>query len=56
MNAQRAAEKPPSQLVRSQIAEQMASLIVLKRAGVLLEDFTGPKVKEVKHREVMSES
>jgi superfamily II DNA or RNA helicase len=50
LRAERVLILTPSQLVRSQIAEQMASLVVLKRAGVLPEDFTGPKVKEVKQR------
>lgn len=40
----------PSQLVRAQIAEEMASLSVLKSAGVLPEKFACPKVKEVKQR------
>lgn len=50
LRTKRALVLTPSQLVRSQMAEQMASLAVLKRAGVLPQEFPGPKVKEVKHR------
>lgn len=40
----------PSQLVRTQINDEIASLSVLKRSGVLPADFVGPKVIEVKSR------
>ena len=40
----------PSQLVRSQIAEEAASLRVLKKAKVFPEDFPTPTVVEVKSR------
>ena len=50
LRAERVLILTPSQLVRTQITEQMASLVVLKRAGVLPADFPCPKVKEVKAR------
>lgn len=50
LRARRALILTPSQLVRTQIAEQASSLGVLKAAGVLPEDFARPKVKEVKER------
>jgi superfamily II DNA or RNA helicase len=40
----------PSQLVRSQISEQMSSLGVLKRVAVLPLDVDLPKTKEIKER------
>jgi superfamily II DNA or RNA helicase len=40
----------PSQLVRAQIAEEVASLSVLKRTNVLPANFPHPNVKEVKSR------
>lgn len=50
LRARRALILTPSQLVRTQIAEQAASLAVLKAVGVLPSDFATPKVKEVKQR------
>lgn len=40
----------PSRLVRAQIAEQLRSLEVLKRANVISKEFAPPKVKEAKNR------
>jgi superfamily II DNA or RNA helicase len=40
----------PSQLVRSQIAEQAGSLEVLRRIAVLGKDVPSPRIKEIKSR------
>ncbi len=50
VRAQRVLILTPSQLVRSQITEEVSSNRVLKGAAVLPADFPGPKVIEIKHR------